>query len=110
MRLKLLILSCFYLFSTPSLALTLIGEAKLYCADVPNPAHCERLAEFQAKRDLINRVQTWITSQSKVVNNQLEERRIRGISEGILSNSKEIYKAYEDGYFVYKLQAEVEGL
>jgi hypothetical protein len=110
MRLKLLIFSSLYLFATPSLALTLIGEAKLYCADVPNPAHCERLAEFQAKRDLINRVQTWITSQSKVVNNQLEERRIRGISEGILSNSKEIYKAYEDGYFVYKLQAEVEGL
>jgi hypothetical protein len=110
MRLKLLIFSSLYLFSTPSFAITLIGEAKIYCADVPNPAHCERLAEFQAKRDLINRVQTWITSQSKVVNNQLEERRIHSLSEGILSNSRELYKAYEDGYFVYKLQAEVEGL
>jgi hypothetical protein len=62
------------------------------------------------QRDLINRIQTWISSQSKVVNNQLEERRIQGLSEGILSNSKELYKAYEDGYFIYKLQADVEGL
>jgi hypothetical protein len=45
-----------------------------------------------------------------VLNNQLEKHRIRSLSEGILSNSKELYKAYEGGYFIYKLQAEVEGL
>lgn len=46
----------------------------------------------------------------KVVNNQLGERRIISLSEGILSHSKELYKGYEDGYYIYKMQAEVEEL
>lgn len=49
-------------------------------------------------------------SSASTASPKLEERLIRSLSEGILSNSKEFYKAYEGGFSFIKLQAEVEGL